>query len=154
VINLISTSDKVQLTPSSTSTLEVRTDWVEATTVAGVIQDSTFVPGNQRTSFTAATIADILSAPAANKVRNVKLIIVRNTGAANPALNTVLCEVVNRRERRSVQRAARGRRMADVERERRIVCVCDGRVGQEQCWAGPLSTHEPTYVGHELCNGR
>jgi hypothetical protein len=95
VINLISTSDKIQLTPSSTSTLEVRTDWVEATLASGIIQADTFKPDNQRTSFTTAAVADILSAPAANRVRNAKLIVVRNTGAANPALNTVLCEVVN-----------------------------------------------------------
>lgn len=95
MINLISTSDKLQLTPSSTSTLEVRTDWVEATTASGIIQPDTFKPDNQRTSFTTAAVADILSAPAVNRVRNVKLIVVRNTGAANPALNTVLCEVVN-----------------------------------------------------------
>lgn len=95
MINLISTSDKIQLTPSSTSALEVRADFVEATTVSGVIQADTFVPSNQRTAFSAATVADILSAPAANRVRNAKLIVVRNTGATNPALNTVLCEVVN-----------------------------------------------------------
>lgn len=92
MINLISTSDKLQLTPSTTSTLEVRTDFVEATTASGVIQADTFVPGNQRTAFTTAVVADILSAPAASRVRNVKLIVVRNTGGA---LNTVLVEVVN-----------------------------------------------------------
>jgi hypothetical protein len=95
VINLISTSDKIQLTPSSTSELEVRTDWVEATTVAGVIQADTFKPDNQRTGFTTAAVADIVVAPAANRVRNVKLIVVRNTGNTNPAANTVKAEVVN-----------------------------------------------------------
>lgn len=95
MINLISTSDKIQLTPSSTSALEVRVDFVEATTASSVIQADTFVPGNQRTAFSAATVADILTAPATNRCRNVKLIVVKNSGATNPATNTVLCEVVN-----------------------------------------------------------
>lgn len=92
MINLISTSDKIQLTPSSTSALQVRVDYVEATTATSIIQADTFVPGNQRTAFSSAVAADILTAPAANRVRNAKLIVVRNTGAAS---NTVLCEVVN-----------------------------------------------------------
>lgn len=92
MINLISTSDKVQLTPSSTSALEVRTDWVEATTASGIITADTFKPDNQRTTFSSAVAADIISAPAANRCRNVKFISVHNTGAAS---NTVLCEVVN-----------------------------------------------------------
>lgn len=95
LINLISTSDKIQLTPSSTSSLEVRVDFMEATTASGVITADTFKPDNQRTAFSTASVADILSAPASNRVRNAKLIVVRNTGATNPALNTVLCEVVN-----------------------------------------------------------
>ena len=95
MINLISTSDKVQITPSSTSTLEIRTDFVEATTASGVIVADTFVPGNQRTTTVAVTTVDILSAPATNRVRNLKFLSIRNTGAANPALNTVLVEVVN-----------------------------------------------------------
>lgn len=93
MLNLISTSDKVQLTTSSTATLEVRTDFVEATTASGVIQADTFVPSNQRAAFSTATTADILSAPASNRVRNAKLIVIRNTDAA--AANTVRAEVVN-----------------------------------------------------------
>jgi hypothetical protein len=95
VLNLISTSDKIQLTPSSTSALEVRVDFIEATTASGIITPDTFKPDNQRTTFTTAVVADILTAPATNRVRNPQHITVRNTGAANPALNTVLCEVVN-----------------------------------------------------------
>lgn len=73
----------------------MRVDWVEATSSSGIITADTFKPDNQYTTFTAASVADILSAPATNRVRNVKLIVVQNTGAANPASNTVLCEVVN-----------------------------------------------------------
>lgn len=95
MINLISVSDKIQLTPSSTSELEVRVDFIEATLATGIIQADTFVPSNQRTGFTTAVLADILTAPAANRVRNAKLIVVTNTGATNPAANTVRGEVVN-----------------------------------------------------------
>jgi hypothetical protein len=95
MINLVSTSDKIQLTPSSTSALEVRVDFIEATLASGIIQADTFKPDNQRTAFSAASVADILTAPAANRVRNPQHITVRNTGATNPALNTVLVEAVN-----------------------------------------------------------
>lgn len=95
ILNLVSTSDKVQLTPSSTSALEVRVDFIEATTASGIITADTFKPDNQRTVFSTAVVADILTAPAANRVRNPQHITARNTGATNPALNTVLVEVVN-----------------------------------------------------------
>lgn len=93
MINLISVSDKVTLTPSTAGTLQVRVDFMEATTATGVITADTFKPDNQRTAFSSAVIADILTAPAANRVRNPKNIIVFNTDAA--LANTVLVEAVN-----------------------------------------------------------
>lgn len=93
MIYLVSTSDKLQLTPSSTATLEVRADFIEMTVASGILQDATVVPGNQRTAFSAATVADILSAPATNRVRHLKYLTVRNTDATGA--NTVLVEVVN-----------------------------------------------------------
>jgi hypothetical protein len=95
MINLISTSDKITLTPTTTADLKVRVDFVRATLAGspGLVQDATYNPDNQYTSFAAATIADILTAPIANRVIVVKGIVVFNVHATNA--NVVKIQVVN-----------------------------------------------------------
>lgn len=93
MLNLISTSDKVTLTPSSVADLEVRADFMDATGSAGVVVADTFKPGNQHTAFTTAVVADIVTAPGSNVIRRVESIAVRNKHATTS--NTVTIAVVN-----------------------------------------------------------
>lgn len=81
-------TDKLALLPSTTANLEVWVDFMEATLASGVIQDNTFKPLNQRTLFSSAVEADILTAPgAATIVRQLQHVGVKNVHAT--AANTV-----------------------------------------------------------------
>lgn len=70
------------LTTSSAATVDVRADFMDATTSTGVITASTMKPGNQNTAISSATTTDIVSAPGANVARNVKLLYIKNKDAA------------------------------------------------------------------------
>jgi hypothetical protein len=74
---LAATTDKFQLVSSTTSALDVHVSYVDASS-------TTLVPsgaGKQNTAITTATTTDILAAPGASTVRNMKTLKVRNKGA-------------------------------------------------------------------------
>lgn len=94
MLNLISTSDKVQVGTSSSADLEVRADWMEATTSSGIITADTFKPDNQHTAIaTSPGPTDIIAAPASNRSRAVSLISIRNKHASTA--NTLTVQIVN-----------------------------------------------------------
>lgn len=84
MLNLISTSDKLQLvTGAASADTTARVDYMEATVASGVVTPDTFKPGNQSTAaITTATTTDILGTPASDRVRSVQGIVVRNVHAS------------------------------------------------------------------------
>lgn len=93
MINLISTSDKLQVVTSGTADIDVMASFMDATTASGIITPSTMKPGNQRSAITTAATTDIISAPGANVARNVKEISIRNKHAS--AANNITVQQVN-----------------------------------------------------------
>jgi hypothetical protein len=76
---LAATTDKFQIITSSTSALEVHASYVDASI-------STLVPsgaGKQNTAIVTAATTDVLAAPGASTLRNLKGMMIRNKGAAN-----------------------------------------------------------------------
>jgi hypothetical protein len=74
-----SATDKLQVISGSTSALDVLVHFVD-------LNISTFVPpvpDLQSTAISSATTTDVCATPAANNVRNVVLVTIRNKGAAN-----------------------------------------------------------------------
>lgn len=75
------TADKLQLTSSSTSALDVHVSYMDASNaVPPVVQGDTM--GRQNTAISSATTTDICAGPASSEIRNVKTIHVCNKGAA------------------------------------------------------------------------
>lgn len=77
MLQLAATTDKLQLTTSSTAALDVHVSWMDHTLATDVIG-----AGKQNTAISTATTTDILAAPSAGIVRRVKYITIRNKGAA------------------------------------------------------------------------
>jgi hypothetical protein len=82
MINLTSTSDKVQVVTGSAVTIDVHASWVD--NASGVI-----TPGRTNSAITTATTTDIVPAPAASTQRNVKTISIRNKHATLQCVVTV-----------------------------------------------------------------
>ena len=76
------TADKLQLTSTSTSALDVHVSHVDASGAnPPVVQGDSM--GRTNTAITTATTTDICAGPASTEFRNVKTIHVRNKGAAS-----------------------------------------------------------------------
>ena len=76
MINLVATTDKLQLVTSAAASVDVHVSYVDRTT-DGV----TIAAGKRNTAITTAATTDILAAPAASTARNAKSIHVRNKDA-------------------------------------------------------------------------
>lgn len=88
MILLTATTDKLQLTSSSTSALDVHVSYMDMTQAAPpVVQGDS--SGRTNTAITTAATTDILAAPAASETRNVKTINVRNKGAADNIVTVI-----------------------------------------------------------------
>jgi hypothetical protein len=74
MISLTTTSQKLEVTTSAETAVDVLVSYVDHTTSGGVL-------GDQNTLITTATTTDILAAPAASTQRQVKMINILNTGA-------------------------------------------------------------------------
>lgn len=75
------TADKLQLTSSSASALDVDVSYMDASNaVPPVVQGDTM--GRQVTAISSATTTDICAGPASNEIRNVKEINIVNKGAS------------------------------------------------------------------------
>lgn len=84
MILLTSTSDLIQLTTTSTATLDVVTTWANVDAAGAV----TF--GRQNTKVSTAATTTIIGSPAASSTRRVKLISITNTHATLTATVTLL----------------------------------------------------------------
>ena len=84
MINLASTSDKIQVTTSGAANVEVHASWVD-------LNGTTVTPGRTNTAdITTATTADVVASPAASTIRNVKLLSIINTHATVTSDVTVI----------------------------------------------------------------
>lgn len=81
MLNLISTTDKLQLITSAAGTIDVHASYVDLP--AG--SNPTPVPGRQNSAaISTATTTDIVAAPAASTYRNIKTIHITNRHATQP----------------------------------------------------------------------
>lgn len=76
---ILDSSAKLVVTPTTTDALDISAFYADATS-AGL------VPGNQLTKVTAASEADVVSAPAAGVQRLIKSLVIHNRGGSS---NTV-----------------------------------------------------------------
>lgn len=83
MLNLALTTDKLQLTTSAAVTVDVHTSFAD-------LSGTTVTPGKQNTAITTAATTDIVAAPAASTVRNVKTINIRNKHATSSVDVTVI----------------------------------------------------------------
>lgn len=83
LINLVLTTDKLQLITSAAVTVDVHASFMD-------LNAGTVTPGKQNTAITTATTTDIVAAPASSTVRNVKLLLIRNKHATTPVDVTVV----------------------------------------------------------------
>lgn len=74
MILLVSTTDRIQLTASGTTDLDIHASYVDEN--AG-----TYTPGRKNTNITSTSATDIVSAPGSGVDRTVKTIAIRNTHA-------------------------------------------------------------------------
>lgn len=88
MILLAATTDKLQLVSSSTSSLDVLASFLDMSNAdPPVVKGST--ASRQLTAITTATTTDILAAPGASTVRNLKTLTVRNKGAADNSVTLI-----------------------------------------------------------------
>jgi hypothetical protein len=78
MLELAATTDKLQLTTSSTSAIDVHVSYVDHTLSGDNVEGN-----RQNTAITTATTTDILAAPASGVVRMVEVMTIRNKGTAN-----------------------------------------------------------------------
>lgn len=87
--NASSAPDKIQLVTSAAVTVDVHASYMDASNAnPPVVQGDTM--GRQNTAISTATTTDIVAAPAANEIRNVKTLHVRNRHATSAVDVTVL----------------------------------------------------------------
>lgn len=77
---LANTTDKFQLITSAAATIDVHASWVD-------LNGTTVTPGRTNTAITTATTTDVVAAPGASTIRNLKQMFVRNKDA------TLACDV-------------------------------------------------------------
>lgn len=82
MINLINTSSKIQVITGSAVNVDVSASWLDHTTLA-------VTPGGLLTKISTAATTDVVSAPAASTVRNVKSLYITNIHAASSVVVTV-----------------------------------------------------------------
>ncbi len=82
MLNLVLTTDKLALITSAAVTVDVHASFVD-------LSGTTVTPGKQNTAISTATTTDIVAAPAASTVRNVKTLHIRNKHATSPVDVTV-----------------------------------------------------------------
>lgn len=76
MINLVLTTDKLDLVTSAAVNVDVHASWVD-------LSGTTVTPGKTNTAITTAATTDVVAAPAASTTRNVKTLNVRNKGTAS-----------------------------------------------------------------------
>lgn len=76
MINLASTSSKLQVVTSSAATVDANTNWIDYDSSGG------YVPAQKNTAISSATTTDIVTAPASSHVNNVKSVHLRNRDAS------------------------------------------------------------------------
>lgn len=82
MLNLVATTDKLQLTTSTAAVLHVHTSGIDY-----VQSPESATPWRQNTAISTATTTDIVGAPAASTFRNVKRISLHNT-------DVIACDVI------------------------------------------------------------
>jgi hypothetical protein len=85
MLNLAATTDSLQVQTDSTTATAVHASYADFNTSTQAVG-----AGRQNTSFASATTSDVVSAPAANVVRNIKGVTIRNTSASSVVVATVL----------------------------------------------------------------
>lgn len=89
--NASSVPHKLQLVTGSAATVDVHASWVDYSNAnPPVVQGDTM--GSLNTAITTATTTDIVAAPAANEVRNVKTLHIRNKHASTSTDVTVVLD--------------------------------------------------------------
>lgn len=86
MLNLILTTDKLQLVTDSAATVDVHASGAE-------VSDSTFATNGlykQNTAISSATTTDIVASPASGKIRNIKTLHIRNKSTSQGVTVTVL----------------------------------------------------------------
>lgn len=86
MILLAATTDKLQLTSSSTADLDVHVSYVDRNSSTGVFSGG----GKQNTAINTAATTDILASPAATTLRNAETINIRNKHASTSNTVTVI----------------------------------------------------------------
>lgn len=79
---LTSTSDKIQIVTAQASDIDVHADWID-------LASGATTPGRTNTSITTATTTDVVAAPAASTVRNVKSLYIGNAHASTACTVTI-----------------------------------------------------------------
>ncbi len=77
MLNLTSTSDKVQIVTGSAVAMEVHASYVD------IDASNVITPGRKNTEVSTATTTDVVASPAASTIRNVKTLVVRNNHASS-----------------------------------------------------------------------
>ena len=83
MLNLALTNDKIQVTTSAATNVDVHAS-------GGDLNAGTVTPWKQNTAITTAATTDVVAAPAASTVRNVKYLTISNKDAALSNIITVL----------------------------------------------------------------
>lgn len=86
MIYLALTTDKLALVTTSTATLDVQANFIDASVTTGVVSGI----GKQNTAIATATTTDVLAAPGASTARTLKQMTVRNKSATLPNDVTVI----------------------------------------------------------------
>lgn len=85
---LVNTTDKLQMVTSAAVAVDVHASYMDASAADPPVVKGT-TSGRQNTAITTATTTDILAAPAATVMRNLKYLSARNRGAASVDLTVV-----------------------------------------------------------------
>lgn len=85
MLNLVATTDKLQLVTSAAVTVDVHASYAD-------LNGTTVTPGRKNTAITTATTTDIVASPAGSTVRNIKTLHIRNKHASLSTDVTVLYE--------------------------------------------------------------
>jgi hypothetical protein len=85
---LTNTTDKIQVTTGTAADVDVHASWSDAPTP--ILTSSSVTPGRTNTAITTATTTDVVAAPAASTVRNVKTLHIFNKDTADTTDVTVI----------------------------------------------------------------
>src|SRR5262245_39463771 len=81
MINLTTTSHKIQIATGTTANIDVHASWMDGP--IPIVNGASYTPGDKDTLINTATTTDVVLSPPANQVRNVKALIVRNAHSSN-----------------------------------------------------------------------